>query len=70
MDMDWKKHIEDAYRSSDSFIENGTLPVFSNPASINELESIENSLKFMFPNDLKELLLLTDGTKEKNEFER
>lgn len=63
--MDWKKYIEDAYRSSDNFNKHGTLPIFSNPANQDELESMETSLKFVLPNDLKELLLQTDGIKEK-----
>jgi len=63
--MDWKKHIENAYRANDSFTTYGSLPGFAEPATLEEIREIERILKCQIPNDLKSLLMQTNGITEK-----
>ncbi|MDQ3005059.1 MAG: SMI1/KNR4 family protein [Chloroflexota bacterium] len=63
--MDWKNHIEAAYKASAGFTQFGSLPVFAEPAKIEEIYVIENSLNCQIPMNLRDLLLQTDGVNEK-----
>jgi hypothetical protein len=62
---DWVSYIQNVYAEVEASGLSSTLPIFHQPAPRQLIDKCENRLGAIFPNELRSLLLQTNGVSEK-----